>query len=215
MATPAVASLALLALAAPASAGPAKLKLEAGGVGLVGGAPVTASSANTTVSSSFWSVACSEGTLQGSVSQNHKSKGDAFVITNGSFGGGGEEGLCASTPEFVTIFQPGQTPELTLAHNGKALLRFPRLRLVPRANIEKPEAQQQACVVSATSLRGTFPVSETPQPLEVTFTGSKMHLGPNQGPECGAGMEARPNLSGTFTFTSRESAIEAVLYHRG
>jgi hypothetical protein len=213
-ATLVIASLALLALTAPAGASMAKLKLVVGGVGIGGGAPVLGTSINATASSSIWSDACTESSLTGTVSQNFKSKGDAFVIPSGNFGGGGNEGLCASNLEFVTIFKPIQTPEISFAHNGKAKLRFPRLRLVPAANINKPEAQQEACAIAASTMRGTFPVTETPQPLVVTFTESKMKLESSSGPECGFGAEAKPRFSGSFTFTSRGTQIEAVLYHK-
>ena len=203
----------LAALGAPSSslAASKALKLETGGVGLVGGAPIVLSSTEVTIQNSFWSLACSETALTGTLAQNFKGKGNGVVITKETFGGGGSEGLCASTPEFVTTSQPLQTPELTLNTKGKALLKFTRLRLVPKANIEKPENKQEACVISAATFRGSFPVTTTAQPLVVTFTGAKMKI-EAQGTECGAGPTSKPLFTGTFTATSRGSTVEAVIF---
>jgi len=202
-----------VAAAVPASGVAAgALKLETGGTQLVGGSPIALSSGEVTIVNAFWSMACSEASLTGSLAQNNKGKGNSVVITNEAFVGGGEEGLCAGTPEFVSLFQPVQTPELTLSSKGKALLRYTHLRLVPRANIEKVENEQQACVISAVTMRGSFPVTTTPQPLAVTFTGAKMKIEAH-GPECGAGREAKPHFTGTFTATSRGSTVEVVLFN--
>lgn len=201
-----------VAAAAPASsmASGKALKLEVEGTGLVG-APILLSSTEVTVSNAFWNLACSETSLSGSMAQNNKGKGDAVVFTKGAFGGGGSEGLCASGPEFVTTFEPVQTPELTLNTKGKALLRFTRLKLVPLADIEKPEGHQEACIISAATFRGTFPVTETAQPLVITFTAAKMKI-EAQGTECGAGREAKPLFTGTFTVSSRGSTVEVVIF---
>ncbi len=201
------------AVVAPASslAGGA-LKLETSGTGLVGGAPISLASSNVTITNAFWSLACSEVSMNGVLAQNRKGKGNSVQITEGgAFGGGGNEGLCASGPEFVAKFEPEQTPELTLNTKGKALLHYTRLRLVPEANIEKVENKQEACVISALTLRGTFPVTTTPQPLAVTFTSSKMKLDA-KGPECGVGLEGKPHFSGTLTATSRGSTVEVQLF---
>lgn len=209
-----IAGGALLAAAvAPPSglAAAASLKLEAGGTGLVGNTPMSLVSTELKLLNAFWNITCSQATLSGSVDQNHKGKGDGMVITEGVFGGGGEEGLCAGSPEFVTTLKPIQTPELSLSNKGKALLRYPALRLVPRVDREKPENQQEACIVSATTLRGTFPVTTTPQPLTVTFTSAKMKI-QAQGSECGTGLEAKPHLTATFTATTRGAPVEVVLY---
>lgn len=204
--------LAVTAVAPASSMARGSLKLEVGGTQLTGGAPILLSSANLTISNNVWNMACAETSLKGSLAQNLKSKGNSFLVTEGGlFGGGGEEGHCAGTPQFVVKFIPVQTPELTLNTKGKALLHFVKMRLVPAANIEKPESKQEACVISATNMRGTFPVSETAQPLSVTFTGSKMKM-EAQGPECGAGPEARPHFSATFTATSRGSTVEVGLF---
>ena len=104
-----------------------------------------------------------------------------------------------------------QTPELILSTNGKALLHFTRLRLVPKEDIEKVEDKQEACVISAVTLRGTFPVTTTPQPLAVTFTSAKMKM-ESQGAECGIGLEGKPHLTGTFGATSRGSNVEVQLF---
>ncbi len=202
----------LLAVAmAPAGAQAAKvLKLEAGGSQIVGGAKVSVSSTEVGVSNAFFHLACTSGTLSGSIDQNNKGTTDGMVLDEGVFGGGGEEGVCGGTPEFLTKFQPVQTPELVLSKTGKALLHFVSLRLVPRADIEKPENKQEACIVSATTMRGTFPVTTTPQPLVVTFTAAKMKL-QAQGAECGAGPEAKPVFTATFTGSSHGSPIEVVV----
>ena len=208
-----IAGGALLAAAVAPSTGQAamSLKLETGGTGLVGNTPMSLVSTEFKLSNSLWSITCSQVTLSGAVDQNHKGKGDGMVITEGVFGGGGEEGLCAGTPEFVTTYTPIQTPELSLSNKGKALLRYPALRLVPRANREKPENHQEPCIVSATTLRGTFPVTTTAQPLAITFTAAKMKL-KAEGPECGTGLEAKPHLTTTFTATTRGAPVEVVLY---
>ena len=187
------------------------LKLEVGGTQLTGGAPMLLTSTNVTISNNEWNLACSETTLKGALAQNLKEKDNSFLVTEGGmFGGGGEEGRCAAgTTQFVAKFEPTQTPELTLSTKGKALLHFARLRLVPPANINKPENLQEACIISATTFRGTFPITEVPQPLVVTFPGSKMKM-TAQGAECGAGAEGRPHFSATFTATTRESAVVEV-----
>jgi hypothetical protein len=207
-----IAAAALLAFAiAPAGAQAAKiLKLETGGSEIVGGAKVSLSSTEVGVSNAFFHLACTSGTMSGSVDNNNKGTSDGMVLGEGVFGGGGEEGVCGGTPEFLTKFQPVQTPELVLSKTGKALLHFVTLRLVPRADIEKPENKQEACIVSATTMRGTFPVTTTPQPLVVTFTAAKMKLQP-EGAECGAGPESKPTFTATFTGTSHGSQIEAVV----
>ena len=95
------------AAAAPASslAGGA-LKLEVGGTQLIGGAPISLASTNVTISNAFWSLACSEASLNGALAQNRKGKGNSVEITEGgAFGGGGNEGLCAGGPQFVTTLR--------------------------------------------------------------------------------------------------------------
>ena len=204
-------ALAVAAVAPASSLAGGTLKLEVGGTGLIGGAPISLSSTNVTVANSFWSLACSEVSMNGAVAQNHKGKGNSILITEGgSFGGGGNEGLCASGPEFVTMFEPQQTPELVLNTKGKALLHYTRLRLVPKEDIGKVENHQEACVASALTLRGTFPVTTTAQPLAVTFTSAKMKL-ESKGAECGIGLEGKPRLTGTLTATSRGSTVEVQL----
>ena len=206
-------TLGLAALCAPgASAGIMALKLEIAGTQITGGAPITLSSSNLALSNAFWSDDCTETTLGGSLGNNNKAKDDFIPITEGTFGGGGNEGLCASSFNFVTQWMPEQTPEMTLDRKGHALLRFPRIRAVPLEDIEKPPGQKEACLASSNGIKGTFPVSETPQPLTVTFTESKMHLGAAHGQECGTGTGHTPLLSATFTFTSRGSVVEAVLF---
>ena len=201
----------LLAVAiVPADAQAGKiLKLETGGSEIVGGAKVSLSSSEVEVSNASFHLDCTSGTMSGSIDNNNKGTSDGMVLGEGVFGGGGEEGSCGGTPEFVTKFQPVQTPELVLSKTGKALLRFVTLRLVPRADIEKPENKQEACIVSATTMRGTFPVTATPQLLAVTFTAAKMKLQP-QGAECGAGPESKPTFTATFTGSSHGSPIEVV-----
>src|SRR5271166_3725027 len=133
-ATSVAAGALFVAAAVPASSlAGTSLKLEASGTGLVGGAPISLVSTEATVSNTFWHITCSQATLSGTLDQNFKRKGDGMVISKGVFGGGGEEGLCAGSPEFVTTFVPVQTPELTLSTRGKALLRYPVLKLVPRS----------------------------------------------------------------------------------
>lgn len=208
----AVGALAAAAVVPASSLAGTALKLDVGGTGLVGGAPITVVSTNVTISNAFWSLACSEVSMNGALAQNRKGKGNSVEITEGgAFGGGGNEGLCASGPEFVTTFEPEQTPELTLNTKGKALLHFTRLRLVPKADIEKVKGKQEACVISAVTLRGTFPVTTTPQPLAVTFTSAKMKM-ESQGSECGTGLEGKPRLTGTFGATSRGSTVEVQLF---
>jgi hypothetical protein len=209
----AAAALAAAAVAPASSLAGNALKLEIGGTNLVGGSPVSLTSSSVTISNSSWSLACSEVSLNGALSQNRKGKGNAIQITEGgAFGGGGNEGLCASGPEFVTTFEPEQTPELTLNTKGKALLHYTRLRLVPEADIGNNPPNQEACVVSAVTLRGTFPVTTTPAPLEVTFTSAKMKI-EAKGSECGIGREGKPHLTGTFVAKSRGSTIEAQLFN--
>jgi len=206
-------ALALGALAPASSLARGSMKVQADGTLLTGGAPVVLTSTNLTISNNVWGIACMESSMKGSLAQNLKSKGNSFLITEGAlFGGGGEEGRCGGT-QFAVKFEPVQTPELTLNTKGKALLHYTKMRLVPAANIEKPESKQEACIISATNMRGTFPISETAQPLEVTFTSSKMKM-EAQGAECGAGREARPHFSATFTATSRGSTVEVVLFGR-
>ena len=108
-----IAGGALLAAAvAPPSglAAAASLKLEAGGTGLVGNTPISLVSTELKLLNSFWNITCSQATLSGAVDQNHKGKGDGMVITEGVFGGGGEEGLCAGSPEFVTTLTRSRPP---------------------------------------------------------------------------------------------------------
>src|SRR4051812_28126112 len=95
-----LASLALAVSMAPgaAMAQSGAVKLMVGGVGLVGGAPIVASSSDLAISNSFWSVACSESTLTGTLGQNFKPAGNSVIVPEGSFAGGGNEGLCASEP---------------------------------------------------------------------------------------------------------------------
>ncbi|HUH80705.1 MAG TPA: hypothetical protein VLZ06_05200 [Solirubrobacteraceae bacterium] len=203
----AVGTLAVSALAPATSFAGKALKLEVGGTGLAG-APILLSSTEVTISNAFWDLGCSEGSLSGAMEQN-RGASDYVVINNGAFAGGGSEGLCASAPEFVTYFAPVQTPELKLNTKGQALLHFTRLRLVPKADVGTPE--EHACIVSAATLKGTFPVSTTAQPLVLTFTSAKMKM-EAQGSECGAGRGSKPLFSGTFTVTSRGSTVEAVIF---
>ena len=185
------------------------LRLEVGETPLVA-APILLSSSEVTISNAFWNLGCSEGSLSGSMEQN-KSANDYVVINQGAFAGGGNEGLCASAPEFVTYFEPVQTPELKLTTKGQAQLHFTRLRLVPKADVGAPE--EHACIVSAITLKGTFPVSTTAQPLVLTFSSAKMKI-EVQGPECGTGHGAKPVFfTGTFAVTSRGSIVEAVIYN--
>jgi len=201
--------------AAPASVsakGGARLKLEAGGSGLRGGAPISASSTSVTLANSLWNLTCSEGELKGRVDTNLAAKDTVDPITGGVFQGGGNAGLCASTFEFVVSFTPVRTPELLLDRNGHAVLRYARLSLVPTVDVGKPEIEDEACNVVANGLKGTFPVSEAPQPLLVTFTGAKTHMETIRGAECG--IEAPPLLTGSFAFVSHGSPVYAVLATR-
>jgi hypothetical protein len=205
---------ALLALGASASGETKALKLEVAGTGLVGGAPISASSSNLTLANAFWSLACSDTVLGGTMGANNRANNDYIPIAEGSLGGGGSEGLCASTFEFVTTWLPLslQAPELQLNRKGQALLRFPRIKLVPLEDVGMPPGHKEACVASSNGIAGTFPVNEVPQLLKVTFSNAKMHLEADHGAECGHRKGAAPLLSGTFTFTSRGSRVEAVIF---
>ena len=75
-----------LACTGTASAGLIKaLRLQVGGTALAVGAPIVASSTNTTISNAFWSLACSESALTGTIGQNNKAKDDFMPITEGRF----------------------------------------------------------------------------------------------------------------------------------
>lgn len=213
------AALMLVAALVPAGAmasGATALKLETEGKELVGGAPLSALSTNLTLSNAFWSLTCAESVLSGDVGVNDKAKDDFNPISEASFHGGdpSHETLCASTFEFVVSYEPQQTSELILAKNGSAQLRFPRFKLVPLEDVENPEGHHEACVLSSNAIKGTFPVSETPQALVLTFTSAKMHLDADHGEECGSGKGASAFLSATFTFGSRGTEVDVVRYAR-
>ncbi len=190
------------------------LRLEVGGNALPAGAPIVASSTDTTVSNAFWTLACSEGELTGTIGQNNKAKDDFIPFTEGRFAGGGSEGLCASPFEFVTAWLPlpTQPAELILERKGGAELRFPRFRMTPLEDIEKPPGHKEACVAASDGVKGGFPLSSTPQPLTVTFTSVRMHLEADHGAECAGKKGHNPILSATFTFTSLGQPVEAVIY---
>jgi len=225
----AVASLlALGTLAGTAAATPniLALKLEVAGKELAGGARLTIATTDLTLANSFWSMTCTEGTMEAKVGQNGHTKNNFDPITSGVFGGGSPNGngLCESPYEFVTSYEPEETSELVLNRpphggregEGQALWRFPRFKLIPLADVENPGGHKETCDITSNQLAGTFPVNdETPQPLVVTFTGARMHLKGDHGTECGSGKGASPLLSTTLTLTSDGSQVEAVLYdHR-
>jgi hypothetical protein len=203
----------VVACTGTASAGLIKaLRLQVGGTPLAVGAPITASSTNLTVSNAFWTLACSESALTGSIGQNNKAKDDFIPFPEGQFAGGGNEGLCASPFEFVTAWLPKEPAELILERKGNAQLRFARIRMTPLADIEKPPGQKEACVASSNAIKGTFPLTATSQPLTITFTSAKMHLEADHGTECGSGIGHSPTLSGTFTFTSQGQEVDDVIF---
>lgn len=190
------------------------LKLEVAGTGLVGGAPLQIASANFTLANSFWSMTCTESITDAKVGANGLAKNDFEPISSGSFGGGSpnDNGLCQSNYEFVTNYEPEEASELVLNRKGQALWRFPRFKLIPLADVEKPAGHKEACDIISNQIAGTFPLSETPQPLVITFSAARMHLKGSHGAECGTGSGASPALSATLTFTSRGSQVEAVLF---
>ena len=188
------------------------LRLQVAGTPLPVGAPIVASSTNTTVANAFWTLACSEGALKGTVGQNNKAKDDFIPISEGQFAGGGNEGLCSSPFDFVTVWIPTQPAEMILERKGNITLRFARFRMTPLANINKPPGEKEACVASSNAVKGTFPLSMTPQPLTVTFTNAKMHLESSHGVECGSKTGHSPTMSATFTFTSEGQPVEAVIF---
>jgi hypothetical protein len=208
--------LALVALApvASASGGIKAVRLQVEGTPLAVGAPIAASSSNLSIANAYWSFACTETTLSGTVGANNLAKNDFLPITEGLFAGGGNEGRCASTFDFVSTWQPApmQPPELQLNRKAEALLRFPRVRLIPEADINNPAGQKEACTVSSNGFKGSFGLSETPQPLTVTFTNAKTHIEGGHGAECGHGKNHSPFLSGTFTFTSGGLPVEVVIF---
>jgi len=209
----AAAVLFVLACTGTASASLIKaLRLQVAGTALPAGAPITASSSNTTVANAFWSLACSESSLSGTIGQNNKAKDDFIPITEGLFAGGGNEGLCASTFEFVTAWLPSSPPELILERKGNAEFRFFRLRLTPLEDVNAPSGHHEACVAASNLLKGTFPLSATPQPLTITFTNAKMHLESDHGKECSGPKNHSPYMSGTFTFTSEGQVVEDVIF---
>ncbi len=188
------------------------LRLQVAGTPMTVSSPIVGSSSNLTISNAFWSFACSESSLSGQVGQNNKAKNDFIPLGEGLFGGGGNEGLCASTFEFVAAWMPKSPPELILERKGNAQLRFFRVRLTPLEDINKPPGQHEACVAASTVIKGTFPLSATPQPLTITFTNAKMHLEADHGAECGGKKGHSPTLSGTFTFTSEGEVVEDVIF---
>ena len=188
------------------------LRLQVAGTAMAVGAPIVGSSADTTVCQRLWSLACSESIVAGSIGQNNKAKDDFIPIGDGEFAGGGNEGLCASPFEFVTAWMPTSPPELILERKGNAQLRFFRLRLTPLEDVEKGKGEHEACVAASNVIKGTFPLTSTPQPLTITFTNAKMHLEADHGKECGGKKGHSPTMSGTFTFTSHGQVVEDVIF---
>ncbi|HUH80706.1 MAG TPA: hypothetical protein VLZ06_05205 [Solirubrobacteraceae bacterium] len=207
-----VAALAAVAACTGIASGATSLRLQVGGTLLPAGAPIVASSTNTTVANAFWALTCTEGTLTGTLGQNNRPKNDFISITAGQFAGGGNEGLCSSTFEFVTAWMPQNPPEFILEKKGNADLRFPGLRMTPLEDIEKPRGHHESCVALSNAVKGTFPLSATPQPLTVTFTNVKMRLGANHGAECGSKKGHSPMMSATFSFTSEGQGVDVVSY---
>ena len=203
----------VMAFTGTASAGLIKaLRLQVAGTPLPVGAPIVASSSNLTVSNAFWSMACTESTLTGTIGQNNKAKDDFMPLPEGQFAGGGNEGLCADPYDFVTAWLPESPAELILERKGNALLRFPRFHLTPLEDVNKPPGQHEACGISSNALKTTFPLSATPQPLTVTFTNAKMHLEAAHGLECGHGKGHSFTMSATFTFTSAGEEVDDVIF---
>jgi len=186
------------------------LRLEVNGNVLPAGAPIVASSTNTTVSNAFWTLACSEGSLTGVVGQNNRPKNDFILITSGQFAGGGNEGLCSSAFDFVTAWVPQNPPEFILDKKGGAQLRFPGFKMTPLEDIEKPPGQHEACTALSNGIKGAFPLSNSLQQLVVSYTNVKMHLAADHGAECGSRAGHSPFMSATFTFTSEGQEVEVV-----
>jgi hypothetical protein len=199
-----------------ASAGLIKaLRLQVAGTPVPVGAPIVASSSNLTISNAFWSMTCTESTLTGTIGQNNKAKDDFMKLPEGQFLGGGNEGRCSDPFEFVTAWLPESPAELILERRGNAQLRFPRIRMTPLEDINKPPGQHEACVAASNALATTFQLSATPQPLTITFTNAKMHLESSHGQECGHGKGHSPMLSATFTFTSEGQEVDDVIFEHG
>jgi hypothetical protein len=188
------------------------LRLEVGGTAMSAGAPIVATSTDTTIANAFWSLACTEGELTGTVGQNNKAKDDFIPITEGRFLGGGTEGLCESGFNFVTAFLPEQPSELILERKGGAQWRFPRFRMTPLEDVNNPPGHKEACVAASNAVKGTFPLTTTPQPLTVTFSNAKMHLEADHGHECSGKKGHNPYMSATYTFTSRGQPVEAEIF---
>ncbi len=183
-----------------------------GGTALAVGAPIVATSTDTTIANAFWSLACSEGELTGTIGQNNKEKDNFIPISEGRFLGGGTEGLCESGFNFVTAFMPESPSELILERKGGAQWRFPRFRMTPLEDINNPPGHKEACVAASNAVKGKFPLTSTPQPLTVTFTNVKMHLEADHGHECSGKKGHNPYMSATYTFTSRGQPVEAEIF---
>ena len=140
-----------------------------------------------------------KGELTGTIGQNNKAKDDFIPITEGRFLGGGTEGLCESSFNFVTAFNCTGTPsELILERKGGAQWRFPRFRMTPLEDVNNPPGHKEACVAASNAVKGTFPLTTTPQPLTVTFSNVKMHLEADHGHECSGKKGHNPYMSATL-----------------
>ena len=207
-----VATVVGMAACTGVASGATSLRLQVGGTVLPAGAPIVASSNNVTLANAFWTLACSEGALTGTIGRNNRPKNDFISIAGGQFGGGGNEGRCSSPFEFVTAWVPQNPPEFILDNKGGAQLRFPGFKMTPLEDIEKPPGHHEACTALSNAIKGAFALSSTLQPLVVSFTNVKMHLGANHGAECGSKTGHNPFFSATFTFTSEGLGVDVVSY---
>ena len=179
------------------------LRLQVAGTALAVGAPIVASSSNTTVSNAFWSLACSESSLTGTIGQNNKAKNDFMPDHRRPVRAAAATKACArSTFEFVTAWLPKSPAELILERKGNAQLRFFRIRLTPLEDINNAAR-------TARSLRGGLERRQGHVPADRDAPAAHDHLHERENAPRGRPRQRVrrqegpfPDMSGTFTFTS-------------
>jgi hypothetical protein len=194
------------------------LHLEAGGVALAPGAPLTLSGTSFKIVSGAGTVNCDLDELSGSMTTNLTKK-DLVTFESGLFGGEGEEGSCQSnyaSPRNEAVVLPEVLPwELHLSSKGAAELKAPptelkggiEVRLKP-LHPPPPPHGSVSCLYNSAKFKTTFGIDG--EPVVLTFTNIEFHVTADSAGNCGK-ESPRPKVSATFALTSEGQPVTATV----
>lgn len=194
------------------------LHLEAAGVALAPGAPMTLSGTSFTITTGAGTVSCDEDELSGSMTTN-LSKKDLVTFESGLFSGEGEEGSCESSyhsPRDEAVVVPELLPwELHMNSKGAAEIKAPptelkggiEVRLKP-LHPPPPPHESVACLYNSAKFKTKFATDG--EPVVLTFADIEFHVTADSAPNCGK-ESPRPKVSASFALTSEGQPVTATV----